>query len=52
VKIDNFFAQLKRRNVYQVAVAYALAGWALVQAISQLMPVFDVPNWVVRLGDK
>jgi TolB-like protein/Tfp pilus assembly protein PilF/phage shock protein PspC (stress-responsive transcriptional regulator) len=45
----NFFAELKRRNVYKVAVAYIVAGWALCQGIAQVFPVFDVPNWVVRL---
>jgi len=45
----NFFAELKRRNVYKVAVAYVVAGWALSQGIAQVLPVFDVPNWVVRL---
>ena len=45
----NFFAELKRRNVYKVAVAYVVAGWALTQGIAQVFPVFDVPNWVVRL---
>src|SRR5438094_3593435 len=45
----NFFAELKRRNVYKVAVAYAVAGWALAQGIAQVFPVFDIPNWVVRL---
>jgi TolB-like protein len=49
VKIDNFFAELKRRNVYKVAVAYIIAGWALSQGIAQVFPVFDVPNWVIRL---
>ena len=49
MKIDNFFAELKRRNVYKVAVAYAVAGWALSQGIAQVFPVFDVPNWVIRL---
>src|SRR5947207_10581529 len=44
----NFFAELKRRNVYKVAVAYAVAGWALSQGIAQVFPVFDVPNWVIR----
>jgi TolB-like protein/Tfp pilus assembly protein PilF len=48
VKIDNFFAELKRRNVYKVAVAYIVAGWALSQGIAQVLPVFDVPNWVIR----
>jgi TolB-like protein len=45
----NFFAELKRRNVYKVAVAYVVAGWALAQGIAQVFPVFDIPNWVVRL---
>ena len=49
MKIDNFFAELKRRNVYKVAVAYAIAGWALAQGIAQVFPVFGVPNWVVQL---
>ena len=49
MKIDNFFAELKRRNVYKVAVAYVVAGWALAQGIAQVFPVFDVPNWAIRL---
>src|SRR5437899_9725607 len=49
MKPRNFFAELKRRNVYKVAVAYIVAGWALSQGIAQVFPVFDVPNWVTRL---
>jgi TolB-like protein/Flp pilus assembly protein TadD len=45
---SNFFAELKRRNVYKVAVAYIVAGWALSQGIAQVFPVFDVPNWAIR----
>jgi TolB-like protein/cytochrome c-type biogenesis protein CcmH/NrfG len=45
----NFFSELKRRNVYKVAVAYIVAGWALSQGIAQVFPVFDVPIWVIRL---
>jgi adenylate cyclase len=45
----NFFSELKRRNVYKVAVAYVVAGWALSQGIAQVFPVFDVPNWAIRL---
>ena len=44
-----FFGELKRRNVYKVAVAYVVAAWALAQGIAQVFPVFDVPNWIVRL---
>jgi adenylate cyclase len=43
-----FFAELKRRNVYKVAVAYIVGGWALSQGIAQVFPVFDVPNWIIR----
>jgi TolB-like protein len=49
VKIDNFFAELKRRNVYKVAVAYAIVGWLLVQIATQVFPFLEIPNWVVRL---
>ena len=49
MKATNFFAELKRRNVYKVAVAYVVVGWALAQGIAQVFPVFDIPNWAVRL---
>ena len=44
-----FFAELRRRKVYSVAIAYLVGGWALAQGIAQVLPVFDIPNWVVRL---
>jgi adenylate cyclase len=49
VKIENFFSELKRRNVYKVAVAYAIVGWLLVQVATQVFPFLEIPNWVVRL---
>jgi TolB-like protein len=49
VKLEDFFAELKRRKVYSVAIAYVVGGWALAQGIAQVLPVFDTPNWVVRL---
>ncbi len=45
----NFFGELKRRNVYKVAVAYAVVGWLLIQIGTQVFPFFEVPNWAVRL---
>jgi TolB-like protein/Tfp pilus assembly protein PilF len=45
----NFFAELKRRNVYKVAVAYAVAAWLLIQVATQVFPFFEIPNWAVRL---
>ena len=45
----NFFSELKRRNVYKVAVAYTVVGWLLVQVATQVFPFLEIPNWVVRL---
>src|SRR5438128_8334164 len=44
-----FFGELKRRNVYKVAVAYAIVGWLLVQIATQVFPFLEIPTWVVRL---
>jgi len=44
-----FFAELKRRNVYKVAIAYAVVGWLLIQIATQVFPFFEIPNWGVRL---
>src|SRR5205823_5986196 len=44
----NFFAELKRRNFYKVAVAYAVISWLLVQAASILLPTFETPAWVMK----
>ena len=49
MKIDTFFSELKRRNVYKVAVAYAVVGWLLVQVTTQVFPIFEIPNWALRL---
>ena len=45
----NFLAELKRRNVYKVAVASIVGGWALSQGLAQVLPISDVPNWIIRL---
>src|ERR1700741_2459231 len=44
----NFFAELKRRNVYKVAVAYAVVAWLLIQAASIFLPAFDAPPGVMK----
>src|SRR6266508_4681134 len=45
----NFFAELKRRNVYKVAVAYAVIAWLLIQASSIMFPTFEAPSWVMKV---
>jgi TolB-like protein len=49
VNPKNFFAELKRRNVYKVAIAYGVVAWLLMQVASQIFPFFEIPNWAVRL---
>ena len=44
-----FFAELKRRKVYRVAAAYAVASWLFIQIATQVFPFFEIPNWAVRL---
>src|SRR6266496_2891651 len=48
MKIENFFAELRRRNVYKVAITYAVVAWLLVQAASILLPTFEAPAWVMK----
>src|ERR1700736_3727166 len=45
----NFFGELKRRKVYRVAIAYAVVSWLLAQIATQVLPVFEIPNWGLRL---
>jgi hypothetical protein len=44
-----FFGELKRRNVYRVAIAYGVVAWLLIQIATQVSPFFEIPNWAVRL---
>ena len=43
-----FFSELKRRNVYKVAITYAVVAWLLIQAASILLPTFEAPAWVMK----
>ena len=45
----NIFTELKRRNVYKVAIAYAIVAWLLIQAASILFPTFEAPAWVMKV---
>src|SRR5437868_3742328 len=49
MKINNFFAELKRRNVYKVAVAYAVVAWLTIQATSIFLPAFNAPQWAMQI---
>jgi TolB-like protein/Tfp pilus assembly protein PilF len=46
--VRSFFGELKRRNVLRAGALYIGAAWALSQGLAQLLPVFDIPNWVTR----
>src|SRR6266567_3040279 len=45
----NFFSELKRRNVYKVAVAYAVIAWLIIQAASIFLPAFNAPQWAMQV---
>src|SRR5207302_8157668 len=45
----NFFAELKRRNVYKVAIAYGVVAWLLIQAASIFLPAFNAPQWAMQI---
>jgi TolB-like protein/Flp pilus assembly protein TadD len=49
MNLSNFFAELKRRNVYKVAIAYAVVAWLLMQIATQVFPFLEIPNWAIRL---
>jgi serine/threonine-protein kinase len=49
VNPKNFFAELKRRNVYRAAAAYGVVSWLLVQVATQVFPFFDIPSWAIRM---
>ena len=49
MRARNFFAELKRRNVYKVAVAYAVVAWLLIQIATATFPVLEIPNWATKL---
>jgi hypothetical protein len=45
----SFIAELQRRNVFRIAIAYTILGWLLLQVASLLLPTFDAPDWVMRV---
>jgi TolB-like protein/Tfp pilus assembly protein PilF len=49
VNFPSFFTELKRRNVYKVAIAYAVVAWLLMQIATQIFPFLEIPNWAIRL---
>jgi TolB-like protein/tetratricopeptide (TPR) repeat protein len=46
---NGFFSELKRRNVFRVAIAFIVVAWLLLQVVDILVPMLDLPNWVGRL---
>jgi TolB-like protein/Tfp pilus assembly protein PilF len=49
MNLRNFLGELKRRNVYKVAIAYAVIAWLLMQIATQVFPFLEIPNWAIRL---
>lgn len=49
MELGNFFRELRRRNVYRVATAYAIVGWLIIQVAASTFPILEIPRWCVRL---
>jgi serine/threonine-protein kinase len=49
MNLPELFKELRRRNVYKVAVAYAVVGWLLIQVATQVFPFLEIPNWAIRV---
>ena len=49
MNLRSFFGELKRRNVYKVAIAYGVVAWLLLQAASQIFSFFETPPWAMSL---
>lgn len=49
MKFKKFFAELKRRKVYNVTVTYAVVAWIISQIVSQLTTTFEAPLWVAKM---
>ncbi len=47
--MSGFFEEVKRRKVYRVAVAYAIAAGGIIQIASAVFPAWELPNWALRL---
>ena len=46
---SSFFSELKRRQIYRGGVMYVVAGWVIVQVSTTLFPIFNIPEWSIRL---
>src|SRR5437016_10283098 len=47
--MKSFFADLQRRHVYKAGAAYAVAGWLIVQIVTQVFPIFEVSALAQRI---
>ena len=45
----NIFAELKRRNVFRVGIAYTVIGWVLAQVAGFAAETFGAPDWVMKM---
>ena len=45
----SIYAELSRRNVFRVGIAYAVASWVLLQIVDVISPIFELPAWAPKL---
>ena len=44
----SLWAELRRRNVASVGIAYAVAGWLVIEVSSVVLPAFNAPGWILQ----
>ncbi|PYI99310.1 MAG: hypothetical protein DMF00_11215, partial [Verrucomicrobia bacterium] len=43
----SFFSELRRRNVFRVALTYAVVAWLLLEIAAVFVPILDAPEWII-----
>ena len=46
--MNNFFSELRRRNVFKVGAAYVIVGWLIAQVAELALDSFEAPSWVMK----
>src|SRR5258705_4251935 len=47
--MSDFFTELKRRQIYRMAAAYAVVAWVLIQLVNNVAPALKLPDWTLTL---
>ena len=46
--MNELLSELKRRNVFRVAIAYAVVGWVVTEVAATVLPIVEAPVWTLK----